>query len=321
MVVIPARDEEENIGRAVRSLPHDTVIVVDDHSTDRTAEVAREAGAGVLTAPDLIRGTAIGKANACAFGAETLVSRWVLFTDADTWFEPGFLDAAVACGEASGLSLISIYLDPEYRGIAEQALVPYAQALAFAGCSMSADYRVLFRGQCLLALREPYRFAGGHGAVITQLSDDLKLTQLAERHRLKFAISRAPGLGHIRLYQGYSGVIGAASERQAFRFMLVNPAIGIVILLDRGIGRVVAALAGLADPGPSVDRGVRFCGRADIDPVAVVSARFVLAIVGKIAGYAPVALYGILPALAAGFFDVLFGRPVRWKGRMFRAVS
>lgn len=317
MVVIPARNEEAMIGRAIRSLPHDSVIVVDDHSTDRTAEVARAAGAGVLTAPDLPR-NAIGKPNACAFGAQALTSRWVLFADADTWFEPGFLNAAVACGEASGLSLISIYLDPEYRGVAEQALVPYAQALAFAGCSMSADMRVLFRGQCLLVLREPYRFAGGHGAVITQLSDDLKLTQLAERHRLKFAISRAPGLGHIRLYQGYSGVI-AGIRRQAFRFMLVNPAIGIVILLT-------AVLAALWLPllvWLILDRqwiaAVLFAAAPTLILLPWYRRRSFWQ--SWVALLAPMALYGILPALAAGFFDVLFGRPARWKGRTFRAVS
>src|ERR1019366_1291952 len=92
MVVIPARNEEAMIGRAVRSLPHDTVIVVDDASEDGTAEVAHNAGAGVLPAPDLT-GRGIGKSNACAAGARALTSRWVLFTDADTWFEPRFLEA------------------------------------------------------------------------------------------------------------------------------------------------------------------------------------------------------------------------------------
>ena len=41
MVVIPARNEEGLIGNAVSSLPPDTVIVVDDFSADKTAEVAR----------------------------------------------------------------------------------------------------------------------------------------------------------------------------------------------------------------------------------------------------------------------------------------
>jgi cellulose synthase/poly-beta-1,6-N-acetylglucosamine synthase-like glycosyltransferase len=53
MVVIPARNEEPRIARAVGSLPHDTVIVVDDHSEDGTAAAARKAGAGVLPAPNL----------------------------------------------------------------------------------------------------------------------------------------------------------------------------------------------------------------------------------------------------------------------------
>jgi cellulose synthase/poly-beta-1,6-N-acetylglucosamine synthase-like glycosyltransferase len=74
MVVIPARDEETYIARAVSSLPHDSVIVVDDHSSDRTAEAARKAGAGVLIAPDLTAG-ALGKSNACMAGARLLQSR------------------------------------------------------------------------------------------------------------------------------------------------------------------------------------------------------------------------------------------------------
>src|SRR5580765_4475669 len=85
MVVIPARNEEDVIERAVSSLPHDTVIVVDDRSTDSTADRARKAGAGVLPAPDLPR-NAYGKSNACIAGARPLRSKWILFADADTWF-------------------------------------------------------------------------------------------------------------------------------------------------------------------------------------------------------------------------------------------
>jgi cellulose synthase/poly-beta-1,6-N-acetylglucosamine synthase-like glycosyltransferase len=55
-MVIPARNEEAIIGRAVRTLPPDSVIVVDDHSEDRTAKVARQAGAGAaLMLPPLGR--------------------------------------------------------------------------------------------------------------------------------------------------------------------------------------------------------------------------------------------------------------------------
>src|SRR5215472_18349026 len=80
MIVIPARNEASCIERAVGSLPHDTVIVVDDGSSDKTADLARAAGAGVIPASPLQRG-ARGKANACSSGAAALKSRWILFAD------------------------------------------------------------------------------------------------------------------------------------------------------------------------------------------------------------------------------------------------
>lgn len=312
MVVIPARNEEANIGRAVQSLPPDTVIVVDDHSTDRTADVARKAGAGVIAAPDLPR-HGLGKPNACAFGVRALTSRWVLFADADTWFEPGFLNAAVTTAEASGLSLLSIYLEPEYQGLAEQTLVPYARALAFAGFSSSTDPRALFRGQCLLVNREPYQFMGGHSAVTTQISEDIKLSMLAERHRLKLAIARAPGLGHVRLYQGYRG-IRMGIQRHALRFMVLSPSIGITIML-------VALAAALWLPLLAWlvwDRQwIAVCLFA-LTPALWLRPWYRN---WQTALLAPAALYWILPALVSGLISALLGKPVVWKGRRVRIVS
>lgn len=312
MVVIPARNEEASIGRCVRSLPHDTVIVVDDFSSDRTAEVAREAGAGVLKAPSLPR-NALGKPNASGFGAAALTSRWVLFADADTWFEPGFLEAAVACAEASGLSLLSVCLDPVYQGFAENALAPYARALVFAGLSMSAHPRGFFRSQCLLARREPYGFMGGHGAVITQIAEDVKITRLAERHRMKLAVARAPGLGHVRMYEGYRG-IRSGIERQAYRFMDLSLVIGITVLLSAFAAALWLPLLAWLILGHHALAACLFAVAPSLlllpwyrNPLKALSA--------------PLAIYWLLPSLIAGFFAAFLGRPVRWKGRSVRAVS
>ncbi len=77
-------------------------------------ELAKAAGAGVVDAPKLLRGM-LGKPNACAEGARVLTSRWILFADADTWFQPGFLDSAVAAAEAAKMDFLSVYLRPAYR--------------------------------------------------------------------------------------------------------------------------------------------------------------------------------------------------------------
>ncbi len=312
MAVIPARNEEAVIARAVRSLPPDTVIVVDDHSEDGTAEAARQAGAGVLPAPPLPR-NGIGKALACAAGAWALTSRWILFTDADTWFEEGFLPAVVAAAESGGVSLLSIYLQPEYETFAERALVPYARALFFCGASPRRNPQTFFSGQCLLVRRDAYIFLGTHKAVAVQLVEDVKLAALAERHRLKSAVARATSLGHARMYAGYSG-IRAGIERQAFRFMVVSSWIGARILLAAlFIALWLPVLAWLV---------------ADREFLAAAALAFLPALLLRFwyeswlqSLLAPLAIYAMLPILARGLASAFTGKPITWKGRTVRAVS
>jgi GT2 family glycosyltransferase len=304
MAIIPARNEAAVIARAVRSLPPDTVIVVDDYSDDGTADAARAAGAGVILALPLPR-NAIGKANACATGARVLTSRWVLFADADTWFEEGFLPSAVAFAEANGVSLLSIYLQPEYETFAERVLVPYARALFFCAASPKTNPIAMFNGQCQLVRREAYMFLGGHDAVAAQLVEDVKLATLAQRHRLKIAVAHATGLGHARMYAGYSG-IRKGVERHAFRFIVVSPWIGVLILL--------AALS-MALWLPLLAWLVK-------DRHWLASAVFaILPVVLLRSWYAPIAIYGMLPILARGLVSALADRPIQWKGRTVRAVS
>lgn len=304
MVVVPARNEEETIARVVKSFPHDTVIVVDDHSKDGTAEAARQAGAGVLLAPDLTA-QSMGKSNACAAGARVLRSRWVLFADADTWFEDGFLDAAVASAEASGLAFLSIYLVPDCVGFAENVLVPCAVALYFCGVAPGGDPTGLFNGQCVLVRREAYDFLGGHSAVITSMVEDVKLAILARRHRLKFATARTDKLGHVRfhphgLWNGF--------ERNAFRFVMVSPWIGIAIL--------AAAIAGGLWLPALVLLG--------LDKQWVAFALFALlpsAVLGVWYGnplralLAPMGIVGMFFVIINGFIAALTGRQLEWKGR------
>jgi len=93
-VIIPALDEEEPIAGVVREclatgLPNE-VIVVDNGSTDRTAERAREAGAHVVTAPR-------GYGRACAAGVRALSSECgiVVFLDGDGSEVPAFMSQLI----------------------------------------------------------------------------------------------------------------------------------------------------------------------------------------------------------------------------------
>ena len=311
MVVIPARNEEGVVGGAVRSFPPDTVIVVDDHSTDRTAEEAREAGAGVLEAPPLIKG-ALGKANACMAGARILKSRWILFADADTRYQKGFLDSVVQCADDSGLALLSIHLTPRPESLAEHLFEPYAAALFFSGASLQQDPAAIFNGQCILARREAYEFIGGHAAVWKYLAEDVKLALLAQRHRLSFAVARAADQGHVRSYAGWRGA-WSGIERNAFRFVQVNPWTSLTILLTALCAAMWLPLA----------VWLWLTGHRTLPWLLVL-----LVLVQLRPWYgnrfsvllAPLAVYAALPLLLHGLISALADRHIEWKGRTVKAT-
>jgi len=304
MVVIPARNEQDAIGRAVRSLPPDTVIVVDDFSEDKTADEARKAGAGVLQAPELPRG-ALGKANACMAGASILTSKWILFADADTWYAPGFLDSAIATAESSGLDFLSIQLAYRPRGIMEHILTPYAAALFFSGVNPRADPVAAFNAQCLLVRRQPYEFLGGHGAVLSLVADDVRFAQLTDRHRMKKAMARSGPLGYARLHAGLGG-LHQGIRRNAIRFTQVDGRMGVTIL-------ATGVLAALWPPVVAWLVWSQQMGAA----AAVLFLGFLL-LVPWFRGWvllAPLAVYLMLPVLLSATAAAMTHRNIRWKGR------
>jgi glycosyltransferase involved in cell wall biosynthesis len=78
-IIIPALNEEESIGYVVTSMPWPSIaecIVVDNGSSDRTAEIAGAAGAQVITSPR-------GYGSACKAGSDAAVGDVLVFMDGD----------------------------------------------------------------------------------------------------------------------------------------------------------------------------------------------------------------------------------------------
>ena len=94
VVLIPARDEAENLERLIPSLAGTRVIVFDDESTDGTAEVAARHGATVIRGGPLPEGWT-GKNRAChalaSAALEGTSAPWLLFLDADVRPAPEFV--------------------------------------------------------------------------------------------------------------------------------------------------------------------------------------------------------------------------------------
>jgi cellulose synthase/poly-beta-1,6-N-acetylglucosamine synthase-like glycosyltransferase len=310
MVVIPARQEEGVVGSAVKSFPADTVIVVDDHSTDKTADEAREAGAGVLDAPPL-KG-AQGKANACMAGARILTSRWILFADADTRYQEGFLESVIEGAYQSEVTFLSVHLTPRPAALAEYLLHPYLDALLFASPRLRRDPALLFEGQCILVLREAYEFIGGHAAISNYIADDLQLAMSASRHKMGIGVVRAGALGHARTYSGWKGG-WRWMERKAFRLFHMDAPITVRIVLTALIAALWLPLA----------VWLWLDGHR--------AAPFLLMLVVLLALrpwygnrlhllLAPVAIYTALPLLLHGLTTAFFKKEIVWKGRKVTAA-
>ncbi len=142
VAIVPARDEAELVGTTVASLlgqRYDgdlSVIVVDDHSDDGTADVARDAAAAagaasrltVVEAPPLPSGWT-GKLWALAAGvaqaeARGDAPRYLLLTDADIRYGHDAVAALVSFAVDRGSILTSLMVALRCRSAAERALIP-----------------------------------------------------------------------------------------------------------------------------------------------------------------------------------------------------
>jgi cellulose synthase/poly-beta-1,6-N-acetylglucosamine synthase-like glycosyltransferase len=233
-VIIPARNEAANIERAVSGLRQARVLVVDDHSSDGTRELAAKAGAEVMTAPPLQRHWR-GKPNACWAGAQATNGKWLLFADADTWYEPRFLPSLLAYATRRELNVATVFPRQVCLRWFERLLLPYAFGLYFAGVNPRAvnnpaSQEALANGQSLLFRRDAYNFIGGHRSVMGSVIEDVELARRVKRHRMNVAVMRAEHLASVRMYDSF-GALWRGFEKNSFRFLRANPATGVLVML------------------------------------------------------------------------------------------
>ena len=192
-VIVPARDEARNIARCVRSIlasrwPRMELIVVDDHSSDGTGELARHAADGdprlrVIANPDLPPDW-FGKQWACATGARDARGMILAFLDADTAIAPDLVGRTTNAMLARGADLLSVAGRQELGSFWERVVQPqvFSVLLArFGGTETVSRARrpidKIANGQCLFVRRAAYEAAGGHAAVRHNVAEDLKLAQ------------------------------------------------------------------------------------------------------------------------------------------------
>ncbi|HEV7675737.1 MAG TPA: glycosyltransferase [Candidatus Angelobacter sp.] len=234
-VIIPARNEADVIGRAVRSLLQQAgdntihIFLVDDASADATAQAARNAATDEEQAHlTVIPGTPLppgwaGKLWAIQQGIEHAANSgpdFYLFTDADIQHAPDSVSTLVSIAQAGAYDMASFMVKLHCESVAEKLLIPAFVYFFFklyppAWIANPRRPEAGAAGGCILIRPEALAKAGGIEAIRQQVIDDCSLAARVKRAGGSLWLGASATTCSIRPYEGFSG-IGRMVSRSAF---------------------------------------------------------------------------------------------------------
>ena len=330
-VLIPARDEEETIGDCVRSVlaSRDVeieVVVMDDGSTDRTAEVVqaiadRDSRVRLRAAPALPTGWC-GKQHACFALSQAARHPLLVFLDADVRLAPDGLAQMTGFLDRRGADLVSGIPHQSTGTWLEKLVIPLIHFVLLGFLPMPGQRWTRHPafaagcGQLFMARRDAYRAVGGHAAIRASRHDGLKLPRAFRAAGRSTDLFHATAVARCRMYRGASEVWngfaknadeGMASPAAILPWTLllaggqVLPPLLLVLFLLLGTTGAPLQLAALAT---ALAFGTR----------AVLALRFRQSWLGVLAHPVGVAVVVAIQWFALG--QKLQGRRVPWKGRL-----
>ena len=330
-ILVPARNEERGLAACLASLSAQTyprlqLVVVDDGSGDRTAEIAAAAAARdprltVLRLPGPPPGWT-GKNFALAQAVAAARGRWLCFTDADTVHAPESIRRALGFAQARGVALLSMTSRQLTGSFWERVVQPVVfglldQWFPLARVNDPASPVAAANGIFLLVEREAYEAVGGHRAVAGEVLEDVALARRVKRSGRRIAFADGADLIAARMYtdlgairRGWTKNLYALRDRRPSRALgsaaelaltAVWPPLAAVGLLAAGAGQ--AALAAALATALVVAVEIPFRVRRGYDPrwspTLPLGAALVLAF--------------LLESMLRGWL----GLGVRWKDRLY----
>ena len=330
--VVPARDEADVIARSIGSLlaqdyPGELrVILVDDQSTDGTAEAALAAGRSLRAESrlEVIRGAPLpsgwtGKLWALSQGVERAITiqapTYVWLTDADIGHAPDGLRQLVARAERGGLTLTALMVRLHCATWPERLLIPafvffFQMLFPFAQVNDPRRKLAAGAGGCMLVRREALERAGGIASVRTEIIDDCALARKLKAQG-PIWLGLATRAESLRPYVSV-GEIGRMISRSAYAQLGYSPLMLTGTLLGMALTYLAPPLLAVFARGPAQAMGALawLLMAISFQPMLALYRRsrlwgFALPAIG--------ALYGLFTVQSA--LDVWRGKGGMWKGR------
>jgi cellulose synthase/poly-beta-1,6-N-acetylglucosamine synthase-like glycosyltransferase len=231
-VIVPARDEAANIATTLQSLlaqdyPNLQILAIDDRSTDETG--------GIIDAiasehPSRLRAIHItelptgwlGKTHALALAARHAIALhrpdYLLFTDADVFFEPTILRRSLAQAVATQADHFVTFPTPIVKSIGEGTLLSYLGVMGLWAtrpwrvCNPKALRDSIGIGAFNLLRTHAYQQLGGFDALRMQILEDLTLARRVKLAGLRQQVAVAPGMVTLHWASGALGIVNVMAK-------------------------------------------------------------------------------------------------------------
>jgi glycosyltransferase involved in cell wall biosynthesis len=231
-VLIPARNEEENIGKVLDDLAQLDenileILVYDDDSNDHTAFIIKEKALkdGRIR---YIRGEGpkegwLGKNHACHALAKESGGDLLLFLDADVRVEKGLIEDSISYLERYQLDLLSLFPVQEMKSLGEWLTVPLMNKILLGNLPLILIRKLRIKdfaaanGQFMLFRSEVYKQNWFHETVKQDRVEDIGIIRHTKMLDYRTMTLLSGGQVHCRMYSGYSGALkGFAKNINAF---------------------------------------------------------------------------------------------------------
>jgi len=226
-ILIPARNEENNIKKVIESslkqnYPSFEVIVLDDNSTDKTYEIARNYEA-TNSNFKIIKGDKLpdgwfGKNWACYQLANNASGETLIFTDADNFFENDAVIKTVSILKQYDLDMFSVFPQQITTTFWEKLIIPIIDLIVYSGLILKTSYYFPFslfaaaNGQWIAFKKSSYEELGGHSSVKNQIVEDVALARFFKKNKKKILVGAGTGVIYGKMYDNFKQIWSGLSK-------------------------------------------------------------------------------------------------------------
>jgi chlorobactene glucosyltransferase len=332
-ILIPARNEEEDIKRCLISLTKQDysnieILVLDDNSNDNTAKIVTELSKKdrriKLYSGGLLKKGWLGKSYACYQLSKYAKGDYFVFTDADSLHFPNSISGAVACLLRYNLDALSVFPKQIMVTMHERMMAPFGHYIIL--CLMplylirkakSALFCTAI-GQFMLFKKEVYKKIGGHRSIKGEMLEDIKISKRVKRSGYKFMIFDGRSNVYCRMYRNFRGMVKGYSKVlfAVFDYKIYMISVAIILISAIFLFPFLMIPLGILFDWPLVLMEVII-----LQVVIILITKIILSLRFKCKAidiiFHPVAMVYLISIAINSVFSARVGMGIYWKGRIY----